>query len=125
MDNQMGNQIGSQSDFMKLGTLGGKIKVNRGNLWMYATGEQTPAMKKENLFGIKGSLHPGMPHTKGEMAEASLSSDTKKDFVKELIDKGLTREEAVSTIKDLLKSGTLKEVMDPDLGEKVLVLENG
>ena len=113
------------SDFAKVGTLGGKVKVDKSNLWVYGVGKQVPHMTKEYLFGINGSLHPGMPHTKETMAEASVFSDTKKDLVLELTEKGLTRDEAISTIKDLLKSGTLVEVLDPDLGEKVLVLKSG
>ena len=107
------------SRLAKLGTLGGKIQVNQNLKGLYGGGGGN--MTKERLFGAYGPLHPGMPHHKGEMAVASLESDTSQDLVKELVDKGLTRDEARQTITDLLKAGFLVEEYDPDLKSKVLV----
>ena len=105
--------------FSKIGTLGGKITLNQKTKGYYGFGGGN--MTKEKLFGAYGPLHPGMPHHKGEMALTSLESDTSQDLVKELVDKGLTRDEARQTITDLLKAGILVEEYDPDLKSKVLV----
>jgi len=102
----------------KIGTFGGKLKINQKNRGLYLGNEN---MSKEKLFGQHGPLHPGMAYSKGEMAVSSVESDTRKDLVKELIEKGLTREEAVKTIGDLLREGTVVEEWDPDLRAKVLV----
>lgn len=103
----------------KVATLGGKVRINKDNKWIYFG--SGPQMSKEKLFGMKGPLHPGMPYSKGEMALTSVESDTRTDLVKELMDKGLTREESRQTIGDLIKGGILVEEYDPDLKEKVLV----
>ena len=103
-------------------TLGGKVKVNsKMSRYYFGTSK---AMSKEKLFGKagEGPLLIGMPHTKGEMAEASVESDTSADLLRELMEKGLTREEARRTISDLLREGVLREVYDPDRKQKVLVL---
>ena len=106
----------------KIGTFGGKIKLNQRNKGLYLGNKN---MSKEVLFGQYGPLHPGMAYNKGEMAVESVESDTSADLVKELVAKGLTREEAVQTVKDLLKEGMLAEVWDPDLKQKVLVMREG
>ena len=107
--------------FSKVGTLGGKVKLNQDLKGMYLGGSGN--MTKEKLFGITGPLHPGMHYNKGEMALSSVESDTQQDLVKELMDKGLTRDEARQTITDLIKAGMLREEYDPDLDQKVLVMK--
>ena len=106
----------------KIGSLGGHIKLNQKNKGLYLGNSN---MSKEVLFGQRGPLHPGMAYNKGEMVLSSVESDTSADLIKELMDKGLTREEAVQTIKDLLREGVLTEVYDPDLQTKVLVFKEG
>jgi len=110
-----------KNTLIKIGTLGGQIRVNKDNLWMYGN---TSSMTTEKLFGIKGPLHPGMP-CKEEVAISTLHSDTKSTLIKELVEQThLTREEAERTVRDLLQSGVLEEVNDPTLG-KVLVFRGG
>jgi len=104
---------------VKIGTLGGRIKINKDSLWAYG---QVPGLSKEKLFGVKGPLHPGMP-PKQEVALSALHSDTKQTIIKELTEQThMTREEAERTINTLLKKGILEEVNDPTLG-KVLVFK--
>jgi len=102
----------------KVATLGGAVQINKANAWLYGGNSNTTRKK---LFGLSGPLHPGMPSTKAEMAVISTESDTSADLVRELMDKGLNREEARRTISDLLRDGVLREVFDPDLRQKVLV----
>jgi len=102
----------------KVATLGGVVRINKENAWLYGGNSNTTRKK---LFGLSGPLHPGMPSTKAEMAVISTGSDTSADLVRELMDKGLNREEARRTISDLLRDGVLREVFDPDLRQKVLV----
>ena len=109
-----------ENTITRLGTLGGKIRINQKNRWMYF-GDKGSNLTKEKLFGITGPLHFGVPSEKAEMAVTSVQSDTSQDLTKELMEKGLTREEAVKTIQELLKVGVLVEVYDPDLKQKVLV----
>lgn len=103
-------------------SLGGPIRIREENKWIYGL-DSRQNLSKEKLFGITGPMHIGMPY-KREMALGSVESDTKADLVRELQDKGLTREEAVSTIKDLLREGSLVEIWDPDLKQKVLVFSS-
>lgn len=76
---------------------------------------------KEKLFGCHGDLYFGQG--KRAMTMEATVSDTRTDLVHELVEKGLTREEAIATIRDLLKEGLLVEVWDEDRNEKVLVLK--
>jgi len=106
---------------VKWGTLGGPIHVNPDTKKFYF-GNNGPngSFSKEKLFGIQGDLYFGQG--KRTMTMEATVSDTKTDLVQELVEKGLTREEAIATIKDLLKDGTLREIWDEDRNEKVLVL---
>lgn len=105
----------------KIGTLGGAIRVNP-KMKSYYFGDNQPggALSKEKLFGVSGDLFFG--RKKREMAIESTVSDTKPDLVRELQEKGLTREEAVETVRQLIRDKTLVEVWDEDRGEKTLVL---
>jgi len=108
---------------VKIGTLGGALKVNKKNLWMY--GGDTPGLSKGKLFGKigKGPLHPGMPRTR-EVTLGATQSDTKQTLIQELTDQThMTRREAEEAVSELLRSGALEEVNDPTLG-KVLVVKN-
>lgn len=105
----------------RIGTLGGSIQVNKATKGLYFGDNATGgSFSKEKLFGIEGDLYFG--RKKREMAIESTVSDTRSDLVKELQEKGLTRDEAVETIRKLLKDGILVEVWDEDRGEKTLVL---
>ena len=105
----------------KLGTLGGSIKVNKKNMWIYG---ETPHMSKEKLFGVNGPLHPGMPY-EHQLAVSAVHSDTRATLIRELVDQThLTREEAERTVNDLIQHGILEERDDPGLG-KVLVFKGG
>ena len=107
----------------KVGTLGGSIGINKSMKSFYF-GDSKPGGKfsKEFLFGKagRGPLHPGM---KEELALSALHSDTKSTLVRELVDQThLTREEAESTIGELLRKGVLEEIEDPNLG-RILVFK--
>ncbi len=111
-----------KEDLKKIASLGGKIKINKEvKGYYFGDSKSGGSFSKEKLFGISGPLHPGMANHKGEMAVESVESDTQQDLIRELTDKGLTREEAVRTIETLLKAKILVETFDSDLGKKVLV----
>ncbi len=81
-------------------------------------------MSKEKLFGKAGigPLHPGMPY-KHEIAAAASTSDTKQTLIRELVEQSsFTRREAEEVVNQMLRSGTLVEVEDENLG-KVLVFK--
>lgn len=58
---------------------------------------------------------------KEEMAMESVTSDTRKDLIIELMDKGLTRRSAEETVDSLIDRGLLIEVHDQDSNQKMLV----
>ena len=107
--------------FSKVGTLGGKVKLNQSLKGMYLGGSGN--MSKEKLFGITGPLHPGMHYHKGEIAIEATQSDTKADLIRELCEQsGFTKREAETVVNEMIASGHLVEVNLPDLG-KVLVFK--
>jgi len=104
----------------RVATLGGALRINKGNLWMYGQ-DQGNNLTKERLFGNagKGPLHIGMRNK--EVALGANQSDTRRTLIEELTGQThMTREEAESTVNGLIKSGVLEEINDPTLG-KVLV----
>jgi hypothetical protein len=110
----------------KMGTLGGPLRINRRNLWMYIGDGTNKNLTKEKLFGkiCAGPLHFGIP-SKEEVVLEALHSDTRKTLINELVNQThLTREEAEHTISVLLKKGILEEIDDPTLG-KVLIFKGG
>jgi len=110
----------------KIGTLGGSLKFNKNNSWMYLGGGSNKNLVKEKLFGKagKGSLHIGMPYQQ-ELAIEAVQSDTKQTLIRELTEQThMTRREAEEAVTALLKKGIMKEVDDPNLG-KVLIFKGG
>lgn len=106
----------------KVGTLGGRLRVNKSNLWMYGQ-DPNNGLTKEKLYGVHGPLHIGMPR-RHEIAMEATQSDTKQTLIKELTEQThMTREEAEKTVSELLRKGILEEVNDPALG-KVLVIRS-
>jgi hypothetical protein len=108
----------------KIGTLGGALKFNKSNSWMYLGGGSNKNLTKEKLFGNagRGPLHPGMP-VEQELVLGAVQSDTRKTLINELTSQThLTREEAEKTVAELLRKGILEEVNDPNLG-KVIVFK--
>lgn len=67
----------------------------------------------------KGRLYGMGP--KEEMVMESVTSDTRKDLIIELMDRGLTRRAAEEVVDDLINAGYLCEEYDPDLKQKVIV----
>jgi len=107
-----------KEDLRRIGTLGGKLKINHENMWLYG---KTSGLTKERLYGVQGPLHPGM-RSKVTALEAT-QSDTRQTLIRELTDQThMTRTEAERVVDDLLKAGVLEEINDPTLG-KVLVLK--
>lgn len=116
----------SKETLKRIGTLGGALKFNKSNSWMYLGGGSNKNLTKEKLFGNagKGPLHTGMPYQQ-ELAIEAVQSDTKQTLIRELTAQThLTRREAEQAVEALLKSGVLKEVEDPNLG-KVLIFKGG
>lgn len=114
----------SKETLKKIGTLGGALKFNKGNSWMYLGGGSNKNLTKEKLFGNagRGPLHPGMP-IEHELALGAVQSDTRKTLINELASQThLTKDEAERTVSELLKKGILEEVNDPNLG-RVLVFK--
>lgn len=110
----------------KIGTLGGALKFNKSNSWMYLGGGSNKNLVKEKLFGKagKGPLHIGMPYQQ-ELAIEAVQSDTKQTLIRELTEQThMTRREAEEAVTALLKKGIMKEVDDPNLG-KVLIFKGG
>ncbi len=62
----------------------------------------------------------GLP-PKETMAMDSVSSDTRKDLIMELMEKGLTRRSAEETVDGLIQTGLLVEQYDKDSNQKMLV----
>lgn len=115
-----GGSPGVGDKFKKVATLGGPIKVNKKNSWMYFGNGSN--MSREKLFGMKGELHPGMPSSHKEaIAIEATTSDTKLTLIRELCEQsGLTRREAETLVAEMIASGKLVEVEHGDLG-KVLI----
>ena len=112
----------SKETLKRIGTLGGALKFNKSNSWMYLGGGDNKNLTKEKLFGKagKGVLHVGMP-ANTEVALGALHTDTKSTLIGELTSQThLTRSEAEELVSTLIKKGVLQEVNDPTLG-KVLV----
>ena len=108
----------------KIGTLGGALKFNKSNSWMYLGGGSNKNLTREKLFGNagRGVLHPGMP-VGTEVALGALHTDTKRTLIRELADQThLTRSEAEGLVEALIRTGMLEEVNDPTLG-KVLIFK--
>jgi hypothetical protein len=106
---------------VRVAQLGGHLKVNRKNLWMYGQ-DKNNNLTKERLYRARGPLHIGMPHGQ-EIAIEATQSDTKQTLIRELAEQThMTRTEAESTVNELLKKGILEEINDPALG-KVLVFK--
>lgn len=106
----------------KIASLGGKIGIKKELMGYYFGNSEN--MSKEKLFGKagQGPLHPGMPY-KHEIAAGASSSDTKTTLVRELVEQSsFTRREAEAVVEDMLRSGALVEIDDPNLG-KVLVFK--
>lgn len=108
----------------KIGTLGGSIKFNKENAWVYGL-DKNPNMSRKKLFGMNGPLHPGMP-VEEEVTLSALHSDTKQTLIRELTDQShLTREEAERVVGDMLRKGLLEEIKDPVLGKILVFKERG
>ena len=102
-------------------TLGGPVRRNKENLWMYF-GTSKQEAQKEKLFGKvgRGPLHPGIPY-KHEVTLEATQSDTKATLIRELVEQSkFTKREAEEVVNEMLKNGTLREINHPELG-RVLV----
>jgi hypothetical protein len=106
----------------KVGTLGGQLKINQKTKHFYF-GDSKPGgpMSKERLFGIHGPLLIGMPNPSSQGEELALEanvSDTRQGLIQELTNTSeLTRRQAEQVVAQMIASGKLAVVKDPELGE--------